>query len=148
MKVVVDTNIIFSALLNRSSRIAQCILFPNSRLSFFAPSMLLEEIVAHEEKLLLISGYSKQELDRLMLILSRRIRFIHIGLIPEATLRAAEKLTKDMDVDDTEFVALAIHMKAKLWSGDKKLRSGLEKKGWNKFLSTEDVFQMIRKHSD
>lgn len=110
--------------------------------------MLLEEIVAHEEKLLLISGYSKQELDRLMLILSRRIRFIHIGLIPEATLRAAEKLTKDVDVDDTEFVALAIHMKAKLWSGDKKLRSDLEKKGWNKFLSTEDVFQMIRKHSD
>ncbi|MBD3750125.1 MAG: hypothetical protein IE931_11585 [Sphingobacteriales bacterium] len=49
----------------------------------------------------------------------------------------------DIDVDDTEFVALAEHIKAKLWSGDKELMKGLAKKKWTKFISTQELFTKI-----
>jgi hypothetical protein len=38
---------------------------------------------------------------------------------------------------------LAEHIKGKLWSGDKELQKGLIKKGWNKFISTEELFDRI-----
>ena len=73
-----------------------------------------------------------------------KIRFINIRLIPIEIFKKAESLTSDIDVDDTEFVALAEHAKAKLWTGDKKLIQGLIRKNWKKFITTEDLFTLIR----
>jgi hypothetical protein len=36
---------------------------------------------------------------------------------------------------------LTEHIKGKLWSGDKELQKGLNEKGWNKFISTEELFE-------
>lgn len=49
----------------------------------------------------------------------------------------------DVDIDDTEFVALTEHSKSKLWSGDKELIKGLTKKKWLKFISTKELFDFI-----
>lgn len=48
-----------------------------------------------------------------------------------------------VDIDDSEFVALTEHIKGKLWSGDKQLIEGLREKGWNKVISTEELFKTI-----
>ncbi|MBE9460646.1 PIN domain-containing protein [Dyadobacter subterraneus] len=55
----------------------------------------------------------------------------------------SEKLTHDIDIDDTEFIVLTEHAKAKLWSGDKELLTGLQKKKWNKFVTTEELYKLI-----
>ena len=52
----------------------------------------------------------------------------------------AENYLSDIDIDDTEFVALSMYMKCKLWTGDKKLMNGLMKKGWNYCISTDELF--------
>lgn len=103
----------------------------------------MEELEEHKRKILTLSGYTEQELDRIITLISRKIRFINIMLIPLETFQKAENLTQDIDPDDTEFVALTEHAKAKLWSGDKKLIQGLLRKGWNKVITTDELLAAI-----
>lgn len=143
MRIVVDTNIAISAILNTNSKIARILLQPKSKLNFYSTEQLYREISEHKEKIKKISNFSDKELDRVISLLTNKIRFINIRLIPKESFESAESLTKDVDIDDTEFVALTEHIKGKLWSGDKELQKGLNKKGWNKFITTEELFNRI-----
>ena len=145
MRIVVDSNIAFSAILNSNSKIGTIILHPKSLFNFYSTHQLLEEIEAHKDKLKSLSGYSEAELDQITHLITQKIRFINIKLIPHEIFRKALSLTHDVDIDDTEFVALAEHAKAKLWTGDKKLIQGLSEKNWKKVVSTEDLFTLISK---
>jgi predicted nucleic acid-binding protein len=143
MRIVVDTNIAFSAILNTNSKIARIFLQPKNRLNFYSTEQLSREIEEHKGKIQKLSNYSDYELDRIIALITNKIRFINQKLIPKESYEFAESLTQDIDIDDTEFVALAEHIKGKLWSGDKELQKGLMQKGWNKFISTEDLFDRI-----
>ncbi len=143
MRVIVDTNIAFSAILNTNSRIARIFLQPRTQLNFYSTEQLRIEIGKHRDKLKRISKYSDSELRMAMLLISNRIRFIRADLIPREIYRKAEELTKNIDIDDTEFVALTEHIKGKFWSGDKELREGLIIKKWNKFTTTEELYKLI-----
>lgn len=57
MKVVVDTNIIFSAMLNPSATIGQIILYGqrHRQFEFFAPNLLKDEIKRHRNKIIEVS---------------------------------------------------------------------------------------------
>lgn len=114
-----------------------------SRLNFYSTEQLSYEIEEHKEKIKKISNYSDNELDRIVTLITNKIRFINLRLIPKESYELAESLTQNVDEDDTEFVALTEHIMGKLWSGDKELQRGLNKKGWNKFISTEELFERI-----
>lgn len=143
MRIVVDTNIAFSAILNTNSKIAGIILQPKSRLNFYSTKQLSLEIEEHKEKIKNISNYSDYELDRIISLIINKIRCIDLRLISKESYDYAESLTKDVDIDDLEFVALTEHIKGKLWSGDKELQRGLANKGWKKFISTEELFERV-----
>jgi predicted nucleic acid-binding protein len=143
MRIVVDTNIAFSAILNTNSKIARIILQPKSRLNFYSTEQLIDEIVEHKQKIKKISNYTDHELNRVISLITNRIRFINVRLIHKEAYESAESLTRDIDIDDTEFIALTKHIKGKFWSGDKELQNGLRKKGWNNFISTEELFERI-----
>ncbi|MBX3164044.1 MAG: DNA-binding protein [Bacteroidetes bacterium] len=145
MRIVVDTNIVFSAILNTNGKIARVILHPKSRFNFYSTEQLAHEIEEHKAKLKKLSGYNDYELERIITVVTKKIRFINVRLISKEAYRYAENLTKDVDIDDTEFVALTEHIKGKLWSGDKELKKGLAKKEWHKFISSEELFQKIGK---
>lgn len=139
MRIVVD-----SAMLDTDSRIARIVLQPRTRLNFYATEKLLSEIEEHSDKLKEISGYTEAEYKRALLLFSQRIRFINVNLIPKTTYLKASHLTEQVDIDDTEFVALTDHIRGKFWSGDKELVKGLSGRGWNKFISTADLFEMVK----
>jgi len=145
MRVVVDTNIVFSALLNSNSLIARIILQPKSRFHFYSTDLLSIEIQEHKNKLKRLSGFSDSDLNKSISIITNKIRFINADLIPPSLLISTQDLLKDIDIDDTEFVALTSHLHGRLWSGDKVLQNGLLQKGWNKFISTNELYTLIHK---
>lgn len=141
MRIVVDTNIAFSAMLNTDSRIAQILLQPRNNLTFYSTQQLLLELEEHRDKIQKISRYTDDEFLRIKALVTNRIRFINIRLVSKRSFALAETLTSDIDIDDTEFVALTEHMKGKLWSGDKALEIGLKRKGWNRIISTNELIE-------
>ena len=145
MRVVVDTNIVFSAILNTNSKISKIILQPKSKLNLYSSNQLKYELAAHRTKLKKISNYSEIELQRATLLIFSKIRFINAELIPVTLFKKAEKLTLNVDIDDTEFVALTEHIRGKLWTGDKELAKGLISRKWNKLISTEELIESILK---
>ena len=145
MRVVVDTNIVFSAILNTNSKISRIILQPKSRLNLYSTNQLEYELAEHWIKLKKLSKYSDIELQQLSSLIISRIRFINVELIPGKLFSKAEKLTSDIDIDDTEFVALTEHVRGRLWSGDMELIKGLRKKNWNHPISTDELFKLIVK---
>lgn len=145
MRIVVDTNIVFSALLNSNSNISQIIFQPRTKLNFYSTERLIYEISSHRDKILSLTGYSNFDLDRMISLIISHIRFININLIPKDIYYDCEMLTQDVDIDDCEFVALTEHIKGKLWSGDKSLIRGLQRKNWTKFVDTEELYRLIMK---
>ena len=145
MRVVVDTNIVFSAILNTNSKISKIILQPKSKLNLYSSNQLKYELAAHRAKLKKISNYSEIELQRATLLIFSKIRFINAELIPLTLFTKAEKLTLNVDIDDTEFVALTEHIRGKLWTGDKELAKGLISRKWNKLILTEELIESILK---
>ena len=51
MKIVVDTNIAFSAILNTNSIISRIFLQPKSNFNFYSTDLLLLEIEEHKDKI-------------------------------------------------------------------------------------------------
>jgi predicted nucleic acid-binding protein len=100
----------------------------------------------HKGKIKALSVYTDDDLNRIIKLISGRIRFINIKLVPKESYKFAETITQDIDIDDTEFVALTEHMGGKLWSGDKELQKGLFLKGWDKFITTDELYkQSVKK---
>jgi len=145
MRIVIDTNIAFSAILNTNSLIAKILLYPKTNLNFYSTDLLLLEIEEHTDKLIRISNISKAELEKTILIIKSKIKFIDARLIPANVFKTAYHLLENIDIDDTEFVALTDHIHGRLWSGDKILQRGLTEKGWNKFISTIELYDRINR---
>lgn len=72
------------------------------------------------------------------------INFVSEEQISEQSWIKAFELTKDIDEDDTPFVALGIELNAKLWTGDKMLAKGLAKKGIDTIITTVDLKKLIK----
>jgi predicted nucleic acid-binding protein len=142
MRVVVDTNVVFSALISSSATIADIIIAPYSRFRFYTCDYLFEELDNHKEKLQKASKLSEKEIDRAKINLFKYINVISLGIIPQNIWLAAEALTIDIDPDDIPFVALSIFLDAHLWTRDKILYNGLKSKGFNNLISTYELANM------
>ncbi|MGC1205590.1 MAG: PIN domain-containing protein [Flavobacteriaceae bacterium] len=142
MKIVVDTNIIFSGLLSPNGTISDLLLNSSNIFDFYSPTYLLDKLENHKKKLLKISGLSEKELDFLQRNLFKKVDLIDLESIRESTWEKAIELTKNVDEFDAPFIALALEMDSPLWTGDKKLIKGLNKKGVDWILTTEIITEI------
>jgi len=130
--IIVDTNIVFSALVNKNSKIATFLLEPNHALVM--PKFGFVELFKHKEKICAVSKHSQDEILEILYELIRHIDFFDENSLSVNSLTDAWALVKDIDPKDMLFVALTIEVDGLLWTGDTKLRSGLEAKGFDSFF--------------
>jgi predicted nucleic acid-binding protein len=125
VKVIVDTNIIFSAVLNSNSTIARLLIGGRRHFKFYSCEFLRKELLKHRSKLLKLTKLSVDELDEVIEKVTGNITFINESLLPAKLILDTEKRMAGNDLKDVPFVALAKNRKAKLWTGDKALAKGL-----------------------
>jgi len=134
MKIVVDSNIIFSSLLTKNSKLRDTLLKKNHH--FYSPNYFFNEIFKYKEKILRFSKLDEVELYEYLSKILENIKFIRREVISKENRLMAFDLCKDIDEKDAPFIALAIEIDAYVWTGDKKLKKGLKEKGFSKFVDT------------
>ena len=143
MKIIVDTNIVFSAILNTNSRIAQILIYENPKFQFYSCDYLQTEILRHRDKLLKLTRLSADELTELENFITHNITFINEHLLPEQLVDETQIQLQNIDPFDVPFVALAKHLNAKLWTGDKKLYNPLKEQNFKNIISTLEMSILI-----
>lgn len=142
MRLVVDANIVFSAILNTNSRIGDLLINSKQYFTFIAPDFLMGEIRSHYSKLSKISGLSLPQIQEAEIQICKNILFISEEQIKISHWIAADILVSDIDPKDTHYIAYSKNFRCKIWSGDKTLIKGLEKKGFINFISTEELYKL------
>lgn len=142
MKIIVDSNIIFSTLLRTQSTFGQIIFNSEKIFEFYSAQYMRIEIRRHWTKLHKISKLSDQELEDAYYTLLTKITFINEEIIPQKIWEDSEKIATGIDLDDTDFIALTKYLKGKLWTGDKSLYTGLKKKGFKNVVTTNEILKL------
>ena len=143
IKVIVDTNIVFSAIMNSSGRIGKVLLNSRNLFHFVSCRYMQTEIDRHLIKLQTLTGLGPSELDELINLIITRINLINEGFISRDNLLKAEELTRDVDFNDLLFVGLTLELKSRLWTGDKKLIRGISKKGFSQIVTTSELSDIL-----
>lgn len=135
MRVVVDSNIIFSALLVKNSKIRDTLCNRSHR--FYSPNYFFSEIFKYKEKIFRHSHLNEIEVFECLNKILENIQFVRDKVISKENRLAAFDLCKEIDEKDSPFIALAIEIDAFVWTGDKKLIEGLKEKGFKRFADLE-----------
>lgn len=139
MNVIVDSNLVFSAMLNTQSRIGDIILNSQGIFEFHTCEYLHEEIENHKDKIMSRTGYDEHEYNEVRFLIYQNLQFFTEALIPFDIWKKAANYVRDVDMNDIAYVALSLYVDIKLWTGDKLLREGLIKKGFKNLVTIEEL---------
>ncbi len=133
MELVVDTNVIFSAIVRNS---VTRILLLNPNLILYSPEGLISELDEHKKEIRAKSKLNEKRYDELMAVLLSKIK-----LEPKETIAPflKEALEFSPDKDDSPFLALCLAKGIALWSNDKPLKQ----QSFVKVLSTAELFKIM-----
>jgi predicted nucleic acid-binding protein len=145
VRIIVDANIVFSAILNTNGKIGDLLINSEKYFDFIAPDFLRIEIKKHYPRLTKISGLTLKNIQEAEFQIYKDITFISEEQIKISTWFAAEKLVAEVDPKDIHYVAYSKHFKCKIWSGDKMLIKGLAKKDFTNFITTDELFKLREK---
>lgn len=140
-KIIIDSNITFSAILNVNSRIGQIIINGYKFYDFYAPEYIRTELLEHQEKIKEIASLSDDHFLETYELIIRNITILNHSILPIKFYKQAFAICNPIDIDDTVFVAFAEYLRGKLWTGDKKLIKGLSDKGFKRLINTVDLYQ-------
>lgn len=139
-KIVIDTNIVFSAFLNINSRIGQILINGSKYYDFFAPDYIRTELSEHKGEIIKIGKLNEDRYLELYVLIMRKIRILNHLIIPKSFYQKAYVLCKDIDIDDAPFIAINNYVRGQLWTGDRTLRDKLSVKGYKRFITTADLY--------
>ncbi|MAF99458.1 MAG: hypothetical protein CMH61_02495 [Nanoarchaeota archaeon] len=119
MNIVIDSNVLFSALI-KDSLTRKIILEYDGQ--FLFPSFIFEEMEKHKAELFRKSGLSQEEFDQLLIFILKKTIIVPTEILYPYRKRALE-IIGHIDKDDVLFFACALaYLNSFIWSDDKKLK--------------------------
>jgi len=141
MEVVIDSNKIISAVVSRGI-VRRIVVF--SGINFYAPKVMIEEIERHREEICRRIGLKTEFFNYILeeLILSR------LNIVEESRyadkISEAYMISKEFDEKDTPFIALALKLKAPIWTNDKSMiEHGVESQAYLA-VDTEILIKVLK----
>jgi predicted nucleic acid-binding protein len=138
MLIVVDANVIFSALLSKDSKAFD--IFAVNRIfgvfEFVAPEYLFYEIDKRRDKIMSLTKLSKKELEDIFSFLKGEIEFVSMDEFKDKSHEAKQLVQHEKDAP---YIALALKLICPVLSGDK----GLKKQSKVKILSPSDALSIL-----
>ncbi|MBI2146148.1 PIN domain-containing protein [Candidatus Woesearchaeota archaeon] len=116
MDLVVDANVIFSALIKDS--FSYYLLF-SGKFHLFTPEYIFTEFEKHKDEILGKTERTTEEFYKLLEVLKRRITIVPLEELTDY-IETAEKISPDLG--DMAYFALALKLNCSIWSNDKKLK--------------------------
>lgn len=136
MRVVVDSNIIFSALI--SGKEVYLDIFKQN--DVYIPDIVFSELNKYEVRLIQKTKLRQTEFKNFIRMLFEEVIVIPKFAISGENWQKAYKICNDIDEKDTPFVALSLELQIPLWTNDKKLLSGVREKGFDNIVTSEQLF--------
>ena len=134
MKVILDVNVILSALI-RDSTTRKIIL--NSEFDLYFPEPSLHKIRNYKSYILEKSGLSEEEYDKIIATLFKYIKLVPTEEI-EKNWDKAKEIMEHIDKEDVVFIATALSISdSVIWSDDRHF----EKQDKVKVLKTKDILK-------
>ncbi|MFT4304504.1 MAG: PIN domain-containing protein [Candidatus Woesearchaeota archaeon] len=132
MELIIDANVLFSALLKDS--VTSDLLFKNT---LYAPEFIIEEFKKYKEELKKKTKRSEEDFIRFFQILEN-----NITLIPKEALKPYIKKAEIISPDpkDVLYFALALKLKCAIWSQDKALKNQKSVVVYN----TEELYNIFK----
>ena len=138
-RLVIDTNIMMSALITPQGRVGRSILEVAKQSRLMACHHMYVELFHHKEKILKSNKLTESDFLELLLHLLNKCEFVNEERIAPDCWQRADQLVNDIDPKDTPFIALALHLNAPLWTGDRKLADGLRAKNFPLLITTAEL---------
>jgi len=135
LDLVVDANVLFSILV-KDSKTAEIAFL--DELHLFAPEFIFEEYEKYARVLAEKTDRPPENFARIFSILKTRIRVIPAEEIAPFTERA-KKISPDPK--DAAYLALALRLRADIWSNDKRLSNQKSVRIWR----TEELAALLEK---
>ena len=138
MKLVIDTNVVISALV-RDGFSRKIILYENIEL--VSPEFSLKEIYKYKELILEKSGLTEEEFKNLLFAILSKIKIIPKSKY-ESFINKADELIGKIDPKDIPFLALALSFQNDgIWSDDAHFKKQNKIKAW----TTKEIISIISK---
>ncbi len=136
MRIIIDSNILFSALIKDSTTRKLILKYDDF---FLFPSYIFEEMENHKQELMQKSKMDSEDFERLLQLLLTKV-----FIVPKEVLTTYRKkalgIVQNIDPDDAVFIACAMaYPESVIWSDDKRLKEQNEVK----IINTTEMMEYL-----
>jgi predicted nucleic acid-binding protein len=136
---VIDANVLMSIIISGKSIYKPLLDYYN----FIVPEFALVEIDKYKISIFEKTQMQKNELINFSYFVFSKLNILPNYIIDEQIFENALKLTKNIDIKDTSYVALSMQLNLTLLTRDKKLILGLNKNKYKNVLLFDDFLRNI-----
>ncbi len=136
---IADANVLMSILISGKSQYINTLQFFN----FYIPEFAIIELNLYKNVILEKTKLDKTQFRYFAYKVFTLIHFIPEFILQQNSIQKAKELCKNIDIKDTNYVALAIDMNLTLLTRDIKLQKGLKKKKFKDIMLFKDFIYNI-----